>query len=61
MAYKIFDKKSKGSGIENDIKEIQGNFLQNSQLANELDKPIINKFKKEKCVLLLKAISGVLI
>ena len=44
MAYKIFDKKSKGSGIKNDIKENQGNFLQNSQLANELHKPIINKF-----------------
>ena len=44
MVYKIFDKKSKGAGL----KENQGNFLQNSQLANELHKPIIRKFKKRK-------------
>ena len=37
MVYKFFDKKSKGSGIKNKIKE-------NQQLANELDKPIIRKF-----------------
>ena len=42
MVYKFFDKKSKGSGL----KENQGNFLQNSQLANELHKPINRKFKK---------------
>ena len=54
MVYKFFDKKSKGSGIKNEIKE-------NQQLANELHKPIIEKFKKEKCILLLKIISGVLI
>ena len=36
MVYKIFDKKSKGSGI------IETNY----QLANELHKPIIRKFKK---------------
>ena len=41
MVYKFFDKKSKGSGIENEIKE-------NQQLANELYKPIIRKFKKTK-------------
>ena len=41
MVYKVFDKKSKGSGIKNDIKE-------NQQLANELHKPIIRKFKKRK-------------
>ena len=34
MVYKFFDKKSKGSGIKNEIKE-------NQQLANELHKPII--------------------
>ena len=39
MVYKFFDKKSKGSGIKNDIKE-------NQQLANELHKLIIRKFKK---------------
>ena len=42
MVYKFFDKKSKGSGLI----ESQGNLLANSQLANELHKPIIRKFKK---------------
>ena len=41
MGYKFFDKRSKGAGIKNDIKE-------NQQLANELHKPIIRKFKKRK-------------
>ena len=39
MVYKFFDKKSKGSGIVNEP---------NYQLANELHKPIIRKFKKKK-------------
>ena len=39
MVYKFFDKKSKGSGIVNES---------NYQLANELHKPIIRKFKKRK-------------
>ena len=39
MVYKFFDKKSKGSGITNGS---------NYQLANELHKPIIKKFKKRK-------------
>ena len=39
MVYKFFDKKSKGSGINNEF---------NYQLANELHKPIIKKFKKRK-------------
>ena len=38
MVYKFFDKKSKGSGINKS----------NYQLANELHKPIIRKFKKRK-------------
>ena len=38
MVYKCFDKKSKGSGINEP----------NYQLANELHKPIIRKFKKRK-------------
>ena len=38
MVYKFFDKKSKGSGI-NEF---------NCQLANELHKPVIKKFKKRK-------------
>ena len=41
MVYKFFDKKSKGAGIKNEIK-------QNQQLANELHKPIIRKFRKRK-------------
>ena len=41
MVYKFFDKKSKGTGIKNEIE-------QNQQLANELHKPIIRKFKKRK-------------
>ena len=44
LVYKFFDKKSK-AGIKNEIKE-------NQQLANELHRPIIRKFKKEKCILL---------
>ena len=51
MVYKFFDKKSKGSGIKNEIKE-------NQQLANEPHKPIIRNLKKEKCILLLKTIFG---
>ena len=41
MVYKLFDKKSKGTGIKNEIKE-------NQQLAHEIHKPIIRKFKKRK-------------
>ena len=41
MVYKFFDKKSKGSGINNEMK-------QNQQLPEELHKPIIRKFKKRK-------------
>ena len=40
MVYKFFDKKSKGNGIvTNEL---------NYQLANELHKPVIRKFKKRK-------------
>ena len=39
MVYNFFDKKSSGSGIANEP---------NYQLANELHKPIIRKFKKRK-------------
>ena len=41
MVYTFFDKKSKGSGIVNEP---------NYELANELHKPIIRKFKKEKFI-----------
>ena len=39
MAYKFFDKKSSGSVVANEP---------NYQLANEIHKPIIKKFKKRK-------------
>ena len=42
--YKFFNSKSKRSGL----KENQGNFVKTSQLADELHKPIIRKFKKRK-------------
>ena len=41
MVYQFFDRKTKGSGIKNEIK-------QNQQLAEELHKPITKKFKKRK-------------
>ena len=44
MVYKFFDKKSKRRGINKENKE---DFL-NSELANELHKSIIRKFKKTK-------------
>ena len=51
MVYKCFDKKSNGTGIKS---------MTNQQLANELHKTIIRKIKKEKCILLLRTIFGVL-
>ena len=42
MVYKLFDKKSKGSGVANN------KIKQNLQLAKELHKLIIRKFKKRK-------------
>ena len=41
MVYKFFDKKSKGGGINTPLEF-------NEQLAEELHKPIIRKFKKRK-------------
>ena len=41
MVYKFFDKKSSGSGLNNEIK-------QNEQLTKELHKPIIRKFKTKR-------------
>ena len=43
MVYKSFNERTKGSGINN-----QGNLLVNSQLAEELHKPIIKNFKIRK-------------
>ena len=40
MVYKCFDKKTAGSGIKS--------MTQNEQLAEELHKPILRKFKKRK-------------
>ena len=49
MVCKIFDKKSKGSGIKS---------ISNQQLADELHKPIIRKFKRRKVYSFLKTIFG---
>ena len=43
MVYKVFDKKSKGSGIINEP---------NYQLANKLHKPIIRKFEKRSLLII---------
>ena len=53
MVYKFFDKKTAGSGIKS--------MQQNEQFAEELHKPIIRNFKKEKCIQHSKTIFGVLI
>ena len=50
IVYIYFDKKSQGSRLVNN--------KENIQLANELHKPIIRKFKK-KCILHLETIFGV--
>ena len=47
MLYKFFDKKSKGSGISASL-AIKSANKPNYQLANELHKLIIRKFKKIK-------------
>ena len=44
MVYKSFDRKTEGSGLSYANKSTP----QNEQLAEELNKPIIRKFKKEK-------------
>ena len=64
--YKLFDKKSKESGVNeqaNDkIKQNQRPLdLPTHQLAEELHRPIIRKFKKEQFILDLKIIFGGLI
>ena len=45
MVYKFFDKKSAGSGAKHVNTKLT---LQDQQLAEELHKPIIKKFKKRK-------------
>ena len=47
MVYKCFDKKSKGSGVNDKIKQNQSPLdLATHQLAEELHKPIIRKLNK---------------
>ena len=41
MVYKLFDKKSSGSGVKSEIKR-------NQQLSEELPKPLIRKFENKK-------------
>ena len=54
MVYKFFDKKTKGNGVTLANKSIP----QNEQLAEELHKPIIRKFRKEKYIQHSKTIFG---
>ena len=54
MVYRFIDKKASGSGANNELK-------QNDQVVEELHKPIISKFKKEKYIHHSKTIFGVLI
>ena len=52
MVYKFFDEKASGSGVTIGL---------NYQLANELDRQIIRKFKRRKFLYPLETIIGVLI
>ena len=55
MVYKFFNERTKGSGINN-----KENLLVNSQLAEELHKPVIKNFKRRKVYCSFKVnISGV--
>ena len=58
MVYKFCHKKSKGSGAKHVNIKLTS---QNQQLAEELHKPIIRKFEKERYTQHLKIIFGVLI
>ena len=48
MVYKFFDKKSSGNGRPLSPVSLIANNKENIQLADELHKPIIRKFKKRK-------------
>ena len=68
MVYKLFDKKSAGSGANHVVAEPSAKHVnntklapQNQQLAEELHKPIIKKFEKRRYTQHLKIIFGVLI
>ena len=54
MVYKFFDKKTKGSGVTLANKSIP----QNEQLPQELNKPIIRKFKKGRYIQHSKRVFG---
>ena len=54
MVYKFFDKESKGSGVNIEVRH-------NEQLAEELSKPIIRNVKKEPFVQDLKIVFGMLV
>ena len=54
MVFKFFDKKSKGTGIKNEVKE-------NGELEKELHKTIIRKFKKGESTHRIKAMFGIVI
>ena len=54
MTYKFFDEKSKGSGVNVEVRH-------NEQLAEELHKPIIRNFKKGTVYSGFKVILGELI
>ena len=56
MVCKFFNERTKGSGIN-----LQANSLNNEVLAEELHKPISKTLKKEKYIVVLKIIFGVLI
>ena len=62
MVYKLFDKKTKRSGVTNFAhKSAIKSIPQNEQLAEELHKPIIKKCFKKKYIQHSKTIFGVLI
>ena len=58
MVYKYFDKKPKGSGIVASLANKSAN-KPNYQLADELHKPIIRKFKKGEVYSSFRHIWGV--
>ena len=58
MAYKYFDKKSAGSGVNMLTNK---SAFDNEKLAEELQKPLIKKIKKERFIQDLKKIFGGLI
>ena len=57
MAYKFFDKKTKGSGLSHTIKSMS----QNQQLADEFINPLLENLKREKYIQHSKKTSGVLV